>query len=147
MIMEKEIENLMMELNADSEYVSVSYTTNGYWKAVQLDEVILWDSENYNENYANQTVSAHLLKVAKHLEEKANEILVAEVGKHMLEVKTVIKMAAPEAKVSYFRENALTWKLSLSGEYPETDFFNELMEGFELDFEHIFQYAKLDVKW
>lgn len=30
--MKKEIENLMMELNTDSEYISVSYSTSGYWK-------------------------------------------------------------------------------------------------------------------
>lgn len=145
--MKKEIEDLMMELNTDSEYISVSYRTNGFWEAIQLDEVTLWDSENGDENYVNQTVSSHLLKVAKYLEEKANEILIAEVGKYLTEAKNKIKEVAPTAKVSYFRENALTWELSLSGEYPETDALDELIEGIREDFEYMFQYAKLDVIW
>ena len=145
--MKKEIEDLVAELNADSEYISVSYKTNVFWEAVQLDEVTLWDSENVSEDYVNQSVSAQLLKVSKHIEEKANDILIAEVGKYLTEAKSKIKEIAPKSRISYFRENALTWKLSLSGEYPETDAFDELIEGIREDFEYMFQYAKLNTVW
>lgn len=116
-------------------------------EAIKLDEVILWDSENYNENYTNQTVSSHLLKVAKHLEEKANEILVEEVDKYLLSAVNKIKEIEPNIEVAQVRKSALLWELIVLNDCPSTDFFNELMEGFELDFEYIFQYAKLVVSW
>lgn len=145
--MKKEIENLIMELNADSEYISVSHRSNGFWEGIYLDEINLWDSENCNEEYINQQVTAHLMKIAKHLEEKANEILVEEVDKFMKKAKTKIKNVAPKAIIKYKRTNPLKWELTLLGEYPETDSFDELMEGLKEDFDYIFEYAKLDVVW
>lgn len=145
--MRKEVENLIMELNTDSEYISVSYRSNGFWEGINLDEINLWNSDNFNEEYANQHVSAHLMKIAKHLEERANEILVEEVDKYLLSAANKIKEVDPNIEVAQIRKSALLWKLVVLGDCPSTDSFDELMGGIREDFNYVFEYAKLDVVW
>jgi hypothetical protein len=144
--MNNKIKDLINELNADNEICPISYKTNGYWEAISIDELHLWDDQNYNEEYVRQQVGANLLRISGELYERANEILVEEVGKYMDFWKSKIKEEFPQAKVSYFRQSPLRWKIVVSGEYDENK-IDDIMDVFTEDFNYIFQYAKLEVEW
>src|SRR5690606_27856422 len=140
------IKDLINELNADNEIYPISYKTNGYWEAISIDGLYLWDDQNYNEEYVRQQVCANLLRISGELYEKANEILVEEVGKYMDFWKSKIKEAFPQSKVSYFRQSALLWKFRVSGKYDE-DKMDEIMDVFTEDFNYTFEYVKLYAEW
>lgn len=144
--MNNKIKDLINELNADNEICPISYKTNGYWEAISIDELHLWDDENYHKEYVRQQVSANLLRISGELYERANEILVEEVGKYMDFWKSEIKEAFPKTKVSYFRQSPLRWKVVVSGEYEESKMY-DIMDVFIEDFNYTFEYVKLDVEW
>lgn len=144
--MNNKIKDLIKELNADSEICPISYKTNGFNEAVSVDELYLWDDENYHEECVRQQVSANLLRISGELYKKANEILVEEVGKYMDFWKSKIKEAFPQSKVSYFRQSALRWKVVVSGKYDEGK-MDETMDVFIEDFNYTFEYVKLEAEW
>lgn len=144
--MNNKIKDLINELNADNEICLISYKTNGFNEVVSVDELYLWDDENYHEEYVRQQVSANLLRISGKLYERANEILVEEVKDYINLWKVRIKGQFPEVKITYSRKADLVWKVVVSGKYDE-DKMEDVMDTFIQYFEYIFQYTKLEAEW
>lgn len=144
--MDEKIRELITEINSDEEIGLVSYKTNGFCEAIAIDEIYLWDDQNYSEEFVRPQVSANLLRVTSMLQEKANMILVDEVGRYMNLCKSEIKQKFPNVKISYFRKASLLWKIVVSGEYEEEE-MDEVMYVFVEDFNYTFEYAKLEAEW
>lgn len=148
--MENKIIEFIGEFNTKLEvlnqYNNLQYVTNGFYEAISLPEVAIFDDGNYTNEHFKKIALSHLLKVISDFGEVAGNMFADEIWDWEKETKIKVKDKFPNSKIKIERLGTLRYKIIISGGYSEED-MSDFVDVIAQDFQYMFDGCKLDYEY
>ena len=148
--MDNKMTEFIREFNGNlselEQFNNLEYATNGFYEAISLPAVNLFDSENYTCDHFKKITLSNLLKVISDLGEVAGNMFADEIWAWEKETEIKIKEKFPNSKIKVKRLGTLRYKIILSGKYSEEG-MSDFIEVVTQDFQYMFDGCKLDYEY
>ena len=140
------VEEFNTNLDVLQQYSNLEYLTNGFYEAIGLPQVSVFDDGNYSSEHFRKISLVQILKVVSDWGEVAGNMFADEIWAWEKEIKNQIVEKFPKSKITVERLGTLRYKIILSGKYNEesmSDFIDVIVQ----DFEYMFDGCKLDYEY
>lgn len=148
--MENKITDFVTEFNTNlsvlKQYENLEYTTNGFYEAIGITQISLFDDGNYPSEHHRKIALSHLLKLVSDWGEVAGNMFADEIWAWEKEVKEQLENKFSKAKMKVGRLGTLRYKLIISGKYDE-ETMSDFVDVVKQDFEYMFDGCKLDYEY